>query len=230
MEVDWSVGQINSALRRHNLEKNTLVIFTSDNGPWLSYGKRAGSARPLREGKGTMFEGGYRVSTVMKWPGKIPAGSTCDELASTIDVLPTVAGMIDANLPDHKIDGFDIRPLMFGAKDAKSPHTHFACYYKAGELHAVRDRQFKLVFPHTYRSINDRVGTDDGKPIRYDQNQAELALYDLKSDVGETTNVSDQHPEVMKRLMKYAEEIRSDLGDKLQKKKGKGIRTAGRVE
>jgi arylsulfatase A-like enzyme len=230
MEVDWSVGQINAALKKHKLEENTLVIFTSDNGPWLSYGKRAGSAQPLREGKGTMFEGGYRVSTLMKWPGKIPAGSTCDELASTIDILPTVAAMVDAKLPDHKIDGFDIRPLMFGEADAKSPHTHFACYYKAGELHAVRDRQFKLVFPHTYRSLNGREGTDDGKPIKYVQNKAELALYDLRADVGETTDVAADHPEVMERLMKYAEEIRDDLGDRLQKKKGSGIRAAGRVE
>ncbi len=230
MEVDWSVGQINAALKQHNLEDKTLVVFTSDNGPWLSYGKRAGSAAPLREGKGTMFEGGYRVPTLMKWPGKIPAGSNCDELASTIDVFPTVAAMIGGKLPEHKIDGFDIRPLMFGEADAKSPHTHFACYYAGGELQAVRDRKFKLVFPHRYRSLNGRVGTDDGKPIRYDSNMAELALYDLKSDVGETTSVADQHPEVVARLMNYADEIRDDLGDRLTKKTGTGIRSAGKSD
>ncbi len=229
LEVDWSVGQINAALKKHHLEDRTLVVFTSDNGPWLSYGKRAGSAAPLREGKGTMFEGGYRVPTLMKWPGKIPANSSCDELASTIDIFPTVAGMIGASLPQHKIDGYDIRPLMFGESDAKSPHTHFACYYKAGELQAVRDRRFKLVFPHQYRSLNGRVGTDDGRPISYDQNTAELALYDLKVDVGETCNVADQHPDVMERLMKYADEIREDLGDRLNNQTGSGIRPAGRA-
>lgn len=230
MEVDWSVGQINAALKKHGLEESTLVIFTSDNGPWLSYGKRAGSASPLREGKGTMFEGGYRVSTVMKWPGKIPAGTTCDELASTIDILPTVAGMIGAKLPDHKIDGFDIRPLMVGESDARSPHTHFACYYKSGELHAVRDRQFKLVFPHKYRSLNGRVGNDTGLPIKYDMNTAKLALYDLKADVSETANVAGQNPEVVARLQEYAKQIRADLGDRIKKQAGPGIRKAGQAE
>ena len=175
MEVDWSVGQIIGALKKNNIEDNTLVVFTSDNGPWLSYGKRAGSADPLREGKGTMWEGGYRVCTLMQWPSKIPAGTTCDELASTIDLLPTVAAMIDAPLPKKKIDGKDIRPLMFGAIGAKSPHTHFACYYKGGELQAVRDRQFKLVFPHKYRSLNGReANNDDGKPINYEMLDARI--------------------------------------------------------
>jgi len=227
MEVDWSVGQIIGALKKNKLENDTLVVFTSDNGPWLSYGKRAGSAAPLREGKGTMFEGGYRVSTIMQWTGKIPAGTTCDELASTIDIFPTVAKLIEAKLPAHKIDGKDIRSLMFGEQDATSPHTSFAGYYKGGELQTIRDRQFKIVFPHKYRSLNGRTGTDDGKPIKYDQNTAKLALYDLKSDIGETRNVADQHPEVMQRLMNYAEEIRGELGDKLTKVKGRAVRPAG---
>jgi arylsulfatase A len=105
MEVDWSVGQILKQIRQDNLQDNTLVVFTSDNGPWLSYGDHAGSAGPLREGKGTEFEGGIREPTVMWWPGRIPAGATCNELASTIDILPTVAALIGAELPDHKIDG-----------------------------------------------------------------------------------------------------------------------------
>ncbi|MFK7768754.1 MAG: sulfatase [Mariniblastus sp.] len=230
MEVDWSVGEILKTLEKHDLDENTFVVFTSDNGPWLNYGKRAGSAAPLREGKGTMFEGGYRVPTVMQWPGKIPAGTTCDELASTIDILPTVAQWMGGKLPDHKIDGKDISRLVFGEKDAKSPHTHFPCYYKGGELQAIRDSQYKIVFPHRYRSLNGRVGNDDGKPIKYDQNKATFALYDLKSDVGETTDVAEQHPEVVARLMKYAEEVREDLGDKLTNKKGSGNREPGRVK
>ena len=113
MEVDWSVGQINQALKKNGIAENTLVVFTSDNGPWLSYGSHAGSALPLREGKGTMFEGGYRVCTLMQWPGKIAAGSECDELCSTIDLLPTIAKLADAPLSQNQIDGKDIRDLMF---------------------------------------------------------------------------------------------------------------------
>ena len=137
MEVDWSVGQILGAIEDVGIQRNTLVIFTSDNGPWLSYGRRAGSAAPLREGKGTMFEGGYREPTVMWWKGKIPAGTKCDSLASSIDVLPTVAKLIGADLPSHQIDGKDIRPLMFGDHDTKSPHEEFYCYYGGGQLQAA---------------------------------------------------------------------------------------------
>lgn len=229
MEVDWSVGQIMATLKRLDLEQNTLVVFTSDNGPWLNYGDHAGSAAPLREGKGTMFEGGYRVPTLMKWPGKIPPGTQCDELASTIDLLPTIAELINGQLPSHKIDGHDIRPLMFAEENATSPHTYFACYYGAGQLRAVRDRQFKLVFPHPYRSLNGRQGGTQGKPVKYDQNKATFALYDLKSDIGETTDVAQDHPDVVKRLEKYAAEIRADLGDRLSKTPGPGIRPAGRM-
>ena len=230
MEVDWSVGQILSALREHGIEDNTLVVFTSDNGPWLSYGSHAGTARPLREGKGTMWEGGYRVCTVMQWKGRIPSGTACDELCSTIDLLPTVAKLIGGKLPDHKIDGQDIRPLMFGEPDARSPHAHFACYYAGGQLQAVRDRQFKLVFPHKYRSLNGRTGQDDGMPIKYDQNEATRALYDLKKDIGETTDVAKKHPDVVSRLTAYADRIREELGDRLHKKPGTAIRRAGSLD
>ncbi len=149
----WHLGHHREFLPlQHGFDNNTLVIFTADNGQWLSYGDHAGSAPPLREGKGTMFEGGYREPTVMRWPGKIPAGTTCDELASTIDILPTVAKLIDGKLPKHKINGHDIRPLMFAEKGARSPHEAFYCYYAGGQLQAVRDRQWKLHLPHGYRT------------------------------------------------------------------------------
>ena len=111
MEVDWSVGQVLEALARNNIDQNTLVIFTSDNGPWLSYGDHAGSADPLREGKGSMFDGGCRVPLLARWPGEIPPNSRCSEPAMTIDLLPTVARLIGAELPKHPIDGKDIWPL-----------------------------------------------------------------------------------------------------------------------
>ncbi len=229
MEVDWSVGQILGAIRKHGLEKNTLVIFTADNGPWLNYGDHAGSAGPLREGKGTEFEGGIREPTVMWWPGKIPAGTTCDELASTIDILPTVAALIDAKLPDHKIDGKDMRPLMFGQPGAKSPHEIFYCYYAGGQLQAVRDRRWKLHFPHGFRTLNGRASGTGGTPVPYDQGKIGLALFDLKKDVAESNDVADEYPEQVERLKKYAEKAREDLGDKLTKRKGTGIRPAARL-
>lgn len=230
MEVDWSVGQILNALKQHGIDDNTLVVFTSDNGPWLSYGDHAGSAVPLREGKGTMFEGGYREPTLMWWPGKIPAGTTCDELASTIDLLPTIAALIDADLPDHKIDGKDIRPLMFGEEGAVSPHEAFACYYAGGQLQAIRDRRFKLHFPHRYRTLAGREGGSGGQPVAYQQAKIGNALFDLKNDVGETTNVADQFPDVVARLEAAAEKYREDLGDSLNKRSGSGRRPPGRLQ
>jgi arylsulfatase A-like enzyme len=227
MEIDWSVGQIIGELRRHGLEKNTLVIFTADNGPWLSYGDHAGTAGPLREGKGTEFEGGIREPTVMWWPGTIPAGTTCDELSSTIDVLPTVAALIGAELPDHPIDGHDIRALMFGDAGARSPHEAFCCYYAGGELQAVRDRRWKLHFPHGYRTLDGRPGGTGGSPVDYSEARTGLELYDLKNDIGETTNVADENPEVMARLEAHAERARHDLGDTLTKTKGAGVRLHG---
>src|SRR5690242_19606034 len=157
MELDWSVGQILEAIKRNGIDDNTFVMFTSDNGPWLCYGNHAGSAGPLREGKGTMWEGGYREPCVMRWPGKIPAGTKCDEFASTIDIFPTFAKLIGAEVSsERKIDGKDIWPLMSGTPDVKSPHDALWCFYDR-QLRAVRDRQFKLVLPHQYRSL-------DGKP------------------------------------------------------------------
>jgi len=228
MEVDWSVGQVLDTLRELKLDRNTLVIFTSDNGPWLSYGDHAGSAAPLREGKGTMWEGGCRVPTLMWWPGRIPAGAVCDEFAATIDIVPTVAALIDAKLPDHKIDGKDIRPLMFGEADAKSPHEVFYHYY-GGELQCVRDRQWKLHLPHSYRTMAGKPGGTNGIPTKYSTAKTGLELYDLKNDPGELTNVVEQHPEIVARLQDAAEKARADLGDRLMRTTGDGIRPAGKL-
>ncbi|MCG8653187.1 MAG: sulfatase [Pirellulales bacterium] len=231
MEIDWSVGQILNAVQEIGAEENTLVIFTSDNGPWLSYGTHSGKATPLREGKGTMFEGGYREPTLMWWKGKIPAGTSCDQLCSTIDILPTVAKLIGAELPDHPIDGKDIRPLMFGQQDAKSPHDAFYCYYKGGELQAVRNERFKLVFPHSYRTLKGRPGGFGGKPVAYFQDEIrQLTLFDLDNDIAESKNVLAQHPGVIIELKAAAERARADLGDKLTRRVGKGIRPAGKLQ
>lgn len=229
MELDWSVGQILKALKDNGVDERTLVVFTSDNGPWLSYGDHAGSAGPLREGKGTMFEGGCREPTIARWPGRIPAGTTCDELASTIDLLPTIAALIGADLPKHKIDGKDIRPLLFGNKDARSPHDAFYCYYGGGQLQAVRDRRWKLHLKHRYRTMAGRPGGTGGSPKPYKQAEIGISLFDLKNDIGEKHNVMDAHPEVVERLMQHVERARQDLGDKLTKRKGNGRRPVGRL-
>ncbi|TWT82195.1 Arylsulfatase [Planctomycetes bacterium CA13] len=229
MEVDWSVGQVVQAIEDIGATENTIVVFTSDNGPWLSYGTHAGHATPLREGKGTMFEGGYREPTIMQWKGKIPAGTTCDKLCSTIDLLPTVAKLIGAELPEKKIDGKDIRPLLFGEQDAVSPHDAFWCYYKGGELQAVRSERFKLMFPHAYRTLDGREGRSDGLPISYKMNKTALSLFDLDNDISETTDVKEKYPEVVKELMAAAEQARKELGDKLTKRTGSELRAPGKM-
>jgi arylsulfatase A-like enzyme len=230
MEVDWSVGQILDALERHHIDRKTLVIFTSDNGPWLRYGNHAGSAGPLREGKGTAFEGGMRVPCIMRWPGKISAGTSCDELATTMDVLPTVARLIGADLPADRIfDGKDIWPLMSGEPNARSPHEAFWCYW-GGALHAVRDRRWKLHLPHPYELMVGRRGGIDGTPAPAQQAQIGLALYDLKTDAGETINVADRHPEIVARLMEQVEAARAALGDTLTGRVGSEVRPPGKLD
>jgi arylsulfatase A len=228
MEIDWSVGEILAALKKHGLDDNTLVIFTSDNGPWLSYGDHAGSAGPLREGKGTSWDGGQREPCVMRWPGRIPAGTVCREPVMTIDIFPTLARLAAAPLPTHAIDGRDIWPLMSGQPGAKRPHE--ALYFYWGrELQGIRSGKWKLHFAHSFRSLAGKPGGTGGKPAEYEQRQTSEALYDLESDVGETTNVAEQHPDVVTRLKALAEQAREELGDSATKKKGKGVRTAGRL-
>jgi arylsulfatase A-like enzyme len=223
MEVDWSVGQILDTLRRHKLDKNTLVIFTSDNGPWLSYGDHAGSAAPLREGKGTMFDGGCRESTLMWWPGTIPAGSVCKTPAMTIDILPTVAKLIGAKLPKHKIDGKSIVKLIKGTSN-ESPQEAYYFYYSK-QLQAIRMGKWKLHFPHGYRTMAGKPGGKGGIPTKYSQAKIGLALFDLDKDIGETTDVKDRYPEVVAKMQKLGEAMRTELGD--NRRKGGGQRKPG---
>jgi len=228
MEIDWSVGQILSTLKRLDIDKKTLVIFCSDNGPWLSYGDHSGLASPLREGKGTSFDGGHREPTVMRMPGKIPAGAVCNEPASTMDILPTVAKLIGAELPAHRIDGKDIWPLMTGVPGAKSPHEAFF-YYRGFALEAVRSGKWKLHLPHSYRTLAGRPGGTGGQPAKYEQGKIGPALFDLANDIGEQHDVSARHPKVVERLMALADEMRQDLGDSAQKMTGQNRRPPGHV-
>ena len=155
-ELDWSVGEILDTLKRTGLDERTLVLFSSDNGPWLSYGEHAGSAGPLREGKGTTWEGGQRVPGIVRWPTKIPAGKVCSELSTTMDVLPTLVKLAGGQVPgDRVIDGHDAWKLWSAVADARTPYEAFYYYWDDG-LEAVRSGPWKLHFPHRYRSLGER--------------------------------------------------------------------------
>ena len=230
MEVDWSIGEIMNALKRNGLEKNTLVIFTSDNGPWLNFGNHAGSAGGLREGKGSSWEGGQRVPCIMQWPGVIPQGEICNQLASSIDILPTLAAITGATLPGNKIDGVNILPLMLGDKTA-SPRREFLYYYEQNNLEAVQRDFWKLVLPHksrTYRNL--KPGGDRWPGPTGIETISEPELYDLRRDPGEWYNVASYYPEKVSELMTLAGEARKDLGDNLTKNAGENRRKAGSIK
>ena len=228
MEIDWSVGEVLKALKKNKVDGNTLVVFTSDNGPWLLYGNHAGRAEPLREGKATTFDGGQRVPCLMRWPGKIPRGSKSSEVACTMDLLPTIAALTGAKVPsDRIIDGRNIWPLMTGEKGARSPHDAFF-YYWGGELQAVRSGPWKLHAPHSFPRPEPAGG--DGQPGKYATRQIGGELFDLAKDPGETANLATQHPEVVRRLEALMEQCREDLGDTRTKQVGRNVRPAALVE
>jgi len=231
-EIDWSVGQILDALKRNGLDDNTWVIFTSDNGPWLCYGNHAGSAKPLREGKGTNWEGGTREPCLMRWPGRIPAGSDTWDMLMSIDLFPTIARLVGAKLPKHKIDGLDVWPIISRQPGAKNPHDAYWFYYEVNQLQAVTtsDGGWKLQLPHTYQTLAGKPAGKDGLPAPYSQRKLEREeLYDLTHDIGETTDVSAQHPDIVQHLEEEAEKARADLGDNLTKRPGAGRREPGRL-
>ena len=228
MEIDWSVGQILSALKQNSLDEQTLVIFTSDNGPWLLYGDHAGAALPLREGKATTFDGGVREPCIMRWPGRIPAGQICREMVWSMDLLPTIAKLAGTNPPtDRIIDGKDIWPLLSGQPGATSPHLAYF-YYWAEELQAVRSGKWKLHLPHKY--VHPEPPGHGGKPGKLATNQIDLALFDLDNDLAETNNLAAQHPNVIQRLEALAEQCRDDLGDSRTKRTGKNTRPPGKLD
>jgi arylsulfatase A-like enzyme len=164
----------------------------------------------------------------MRWSGTIPAGTTCRELASTIDVVPTVAKLIGADLPPHPIDGLDISELM-RSDSARSPHDHLLCFYAPRSLHAVRTPRWKLHLPHPYRTLAGKPGGRDGQPVPYEAAEIGLSLFDLQADLGETTDLSAKHPEVVKELLTIADRARSELGDQLTRTPGTAVRPAGKM-
>lgn len=229
MEIDWSVGQILATLKANNLDENTIVIFTSDNGPWLSYGDHSGSALPLREGKGTALEGGQREPCIIRYPGQLPAGKVVKAPFMSIDILPTIASLTGSSLPDKPIDGKNAWPLWAG-QSAESPQEAYYFYYHQNELHGVRYKQWKMYFPHRYRTLNGRPGGKEGIPVNYEYlTFDDIALYNLEADISETTNVADKHPEVVATIKALADGIRGRLGDRLTDVRGNENREVGRV-
>jgi arylsulfatase A-like enzyme len=230
MEVDWSVGEIMKALEKNGLEKNTLVIFTSDNGPWLNFGNHAGTTGGLRDGKGTSWEGGQRVPCIMKWPEVIPAGEICSKIASSIDLLPTLAAITGAELPGNKIDGVNIFSLMTGERDAMPRHD-FLYYYRQNSLEAVQRDYWKLVLPHeNYQSYRGQKPGNDRWPGPYGTEKiTSYELYDLRRDPGEWYNVAEYYPDKIKELQTLAEEARKDLGDENTNSPGANRRKIGSI-
>jgi arylsulfatase len=223
--MDWGVGEVLKAVDESGLTNQTLVVLTSDNGPDTRgpYDKR-GQAFPLRAAKATTREGGVRVPCVMRWPANIPSGLVCREIASSMDLLPTLAGIVDAHLPEDRIlDGKVILPLMT-EPNAASPHEAFY-YYNLNKLEAVRSENWKLVFPRTPMDDAPYQRKKNAKP----EQLLPEALYDLTVDVGETQNLIEQHPDVARRLRALAQRMRGDIGDSTTGQVGKNIRPVGRV-
>ena len=227
MEIDWSVGEIIKSIESNNLSENTLIIFTSDNGPWLNFGNHAGSTGGLREGKGTSFEGGQRVPTVMMWDGVIPKGKIANQLSSTIDILPTIAHITGGKLPGHKIDGVNIFDILNGGEE--EPRDHFYYYYGNNNLEAVRKDNWKLLLPHSSRSYKGVLPKNDGHGGPYSRIETGLELYNLRRDPGEEYDVIKLYPDIAKELLDLAEIARTDMGDNLTGRKGSNIRKSGKL-
>jgi arylsulfatase A len=217
-ELDWSTGEILAELERLGLVETTLVLWASDNGA-VRRNPPQGSCAPYKGFGYDTSEGAMRVPCLMRWPGKVPAGRVCDELCTTMDLLPTLAGLAGAPLPAARIDGHDIGPLILGAEGARSPWDDEGFgYYFMEQLQAVRAGPWKLYLPLEAKYLNLSRKT---APAR-------LELFDVRNDVGETREVSAQHPEVVRRLLALAEGLRPELGD--MDRMGKGQRPAGWVE
>jgi len=206
MELDWSVNQIMKSLKDNGLEDNTLVIMTSDNGPWTSYGNHAGHT-PFREAKGTSFDGGTRSACIMRYSGKIKAGTVSNRTMCTIDLLPTIAKLAGAKLPKNPIDGLDVWHLIIDKNGAQNPHRYYAfSTNKTFEGLICGDGRWKLHVPHSYRTLV--YAGNDGNPGEYRQAEIGLSLFDMEADPYEKENVLSKFPDVAKRMQGFAEEHR----------------------
>jgi arylsulfatase A-like enzyme len=208
MEIDWSVGEINKALKENGIDENTIVIFSSDNGPWISYGNHAGTT-PFREAKGTSFDGGTRSATIFKYPAKLKGNQTSERTMMTIDLLPTLCHIAGIPLPETEIDGKNVWDIISGKEGAKNPHEYYA-FTNGSNFEVVMsgDGKWKLHLPHNYRTMTDIKGKD-GIPGKYKQAKIELSLFDMENDPFESTNVIEEYPEAAKKLIGFAEAHRA---------------------
>ena len=202
-EMDWSVGRILDTLRELSLEGNTLVIFTSDNGPWIGPVGEATTAGPLRGSKGSTWEGGVRVPTIAWWPGHVPPGSTCDAVSGTIDLLPTFVKLAGGSTPTEPlIDGRDLSQVLLGTACESPRGAHY--YFSGDALQAVRQGKWKLVVASQAAGMGMKKDVEAASPEK-------PRLYDLDADIGETTNVADAHPDVVSRLQAVIQSAAAEL-------------------
>ncbi len=227
-EIDWSVGKVVEVLNKTGLSKNTLLIVTSDNGPWLSFGNHAGSSGGLREGKGTAWDGGTRIPCFIRWPGKVAAGSICNQLLTQMDLLPTIMAATNSALPKEKIDGLNFLELLTG-KSKTSLREVFYVYYDLNNLKLIRYKHWELVLPHQSQAYTNGSPGKDGTPGPTPIAEVPMALYDVRHDPGTVYDVQKQYPQIVEEILKYAEQARDDLGDDLVKRKGKNTRESSKV-
>jgi arylsulfatase A-like enzyme len=202
-EVDWSVGQVFDTLRDLKLDEKTLVVFTSDNGPWLVKGADGGSAKPLRGGKGSTWEGGVRVPTIAWWPGKIAPKSSSDVVAGTIDLLPTFVTIAGGKVPAKPvIDGRDLSSVLLGASNQSPREAHY--YFSGYQLQAVRQGPWKLTMTPQPNSLGKKDAEPDVK--------TNPRLYNLDAEIGETTNVAEKNPEIVRKLQALADAMNREIG------------------
>ncbi|HLF46535.1 MAG TPA: sulfatase [Chitinophagaceae bacterium] len=230
MELDWSVGEIINTLKKYKLEKNTLLIVASDNGPWLPFGNHAGVTNGLRESKGTSWDGGVRVPCLMYWKGKLKKNVKVNMPLMMIDILPTIASLVNAPLPEKKIDGINIWSYIEKPNQVKDFDRPLFIYYNTNELQAMRWKNWKLYFPHTYNSMEGIMPGKEGKRVQAKAVKLEaMELYDLSKDEGEKINLTSQFPEIVNKMNAMADEIRKKIGDSLKNIKGTENREPGRV-
>ncbi len=226
MELDWSVGEIMNTLDKEGISKNTILIVTSDNGPWRRFGNQAGSTGGFREGKTSAWEGGTRVPCFVRWPGKLEAGGVNSKLMVNIDILTTICAITGAPLPKKKIDGINMLSVLEG-KAKESPRDVFY-YYFSGDLKAIRYKNWKLVLPHIDSDQTSGLPGRDGHEGESFNVRVKMGLYDLAHDPGETCDVQAVYPEMVQKILLYAEEARKDLGDTFTNRKGANVREPGR--
>lgn len=204
MELDWSVGEIMKALKENGIEENTMVIFSSDNGPWISYGNHAGQT-PFRAEKGTSFDGGIRSPLIIRYPSVLEPGTVTHDAFFSIDLLPTISYLTGAQLPDHEIDGKNVWDLISGMEGAENPHDYYS-FTTGSTFEGVisGDGKWKLHLPHNYRHLVR--GGVDGQAGTYIQERTDTALFDMVHDPWEKINVITEYPEITTKMVKYAEE------------------------